>query len=378
MSNIQTSDQELKILHIASGDLWAGAEAQLFTLCDSLKHDLAQQVCVILLNHGELESRLNASGIKVYVISESQFGLVEIIRQCVRIIQSEKPQIIHTHRFKENIIGAIAAKRCKNIPSLRSCHGHAEHHYGILQLHKKVLNLVELWMGEYWQKYIVAVSEQLAESLRHQFSKNKIKVIENGVNTRSINQFLQTQITKDNQPKRVGIVGRLVPVKRVDCFIELANFWKQSQPTEIEFIVYGDGPLAPSLKQQAEKLQLNNITFAGHTQDIFPAIASLDALLILSDHEGLPMTLLEAMAIGTPIMSVKVGGIPEALQNGQCGFLVNSQAPQALAEGLTAVLNNTQETQARANAAKLIIKQLYSAQNNAEKFLKLYCSMLSN
>ncbi|MGX5172738.1 glycosyltransferase [Aliikangiella sp. IMCC44653] len=378
MSKQSVSNQPLKVLQIASGDLWAGAEAQLFTLCDSLKHDFSQQVCVILLNHGELETRLKSIGIKVYVINESQFNIVKIIQRCIRIIKTEKPQIIHTHRFKENIIGAISAKFCNSIATLRSCHGHAEHHYGFLKVHKKLLNLVELWMGEYWQKYIVAVSEQLAESLSHQFSKDKIKVIENGVNTRAIEAFLQSYNPPTKQPKRVAIVGRLVPVKRVDCFIELAHYWQQNQSSEVEFIVYGDGPLAPLLKQQANDLQLNNIQFAGHTQEIYAAIASLDALVIVSDHEGLPMTLLEAMAIGTPIMSVKVGGIPAALKQGECGLLVDSQTPQVLAQGLDELLTNQTATQAKVSAAKQNIELNYSAKNNAGKFLKLYDSMLKN
>ena len=99
-------------LHIASGDLWAGAEVQLYTLVKALKQKLNVPVSVILLNHGVLENKLQQAGINVTVIDESKINSGKILRYLYTAIKSLQPDVIHTHRVKENILGGIAARAC--------------------------------------------------------------------------------------------------------------------------------------------------------------------------------------------------------------------------------------------------------------------------
>src|SRR6187551_243806 len=96
----------LKVLHIISGDLWAGAEVQAFTLVTSLQHQC--EIVVALMNHGELENRLIDAGVKTVVIEERSHSGLQITRQLVTLIKHFRPDIIHTHRKKENILGSLA------------------------------------------------------------------------------------------------------------------------------------------------------------------------------------------------------------------------------------------------------------------------------
>lgn len=95
------------VLHIASGDLWAGAEVQMFTLARALQNDLNIRVNVVLLNHGKLEHELRMAGIRTIVLDESKFNSVRILCQLVRTIRELRPDVIHTHRLKENILGSF-------------------------------------------------------------------------------------------------------------------------------------------------------------------------------------------------------------------------------------------------------------------------------
>ena len=101
--------QNLRVTHIVSGDLWAGAEVQCFQLLRSLAEDGAVSPRAIVLNEGELASRAAAAGIEVCVIPEARHTPVELYRRITRELRAQAPQLVHTHRGKENIIGSLAA-----------------------------------------------------------------------------------------------------------------------------------------------------------------------------------------------------------------------------------------------------------------------------
>ena len=127
-SHPMNKESSPRVLHLASGDLWAGAEAQLFTLVTTLHHSLRVPVSVVLFNHGTLEYRLRNAGIEVLVLDESRLNSLQILRKLMRIIPQYHPDIIHTHGFKQNILASLATLFSGNTPSLRTVHGAAEYH----------------------------------------------------------------------------------------------------------------------------------------------------------------------------------------------------------------------------------------------------------
>ena len=109
----------INVLHIASGDLWAGAEVQLFTLAKALNNKQDINISVVLLNHGTLEQKLLRNGINVIVLDESALNGFQILWRLFTAIREIQPDVIHTHRVKENILGSVAALFC-NIPTVRT------------------------------------------------------------------------------------------------------------------------------------------------------------------------------------------------------------------------------------------------------------------
>ena len=118
----------IHILHIVSGDLWAGAEVQLYTLAKTQQLDHRTRVSVITLNPGRLELNLRDCGIDVTVVDESHYNGLQILVKLGNTIKDKRPDVVHTHRIKENILGSIAALLNGNVPSMRTAHGAAEHH----------------------------------------------------------------------------------------------------------------------------------------------------------------------------------------------------------------------------------------------------------
>lgn len=365
------------IVHIASGDLWAGAEVQLFTLAKALVQSGNARVSIVLMNHGELEQRLIQQGIPVTILDESSLNGFQILWRLTQFLKKHKPDVVHTHRIKENILGSLAALFSGNIPSLRTVHGAPEHNPGWAKPHKQLFYSLDWLTERFLQRRIVAVSKDLVTLLHKDFPEKKIAVIENGIDIDALSPYRKSapkSLDTNSGSVKIGLVGRLVPVKRVDLFLQIAHHLKQENPDfHAHFHIYGDGPLRNELEALCTKLKLEeSVYFEGHSDNIHQEIASLDALLITSDHEGLPMTLLEAMALGTPVISHAVGGIPEVLIQGECGRLVNLQTAESFCSVIREVLNNSDKTLRMTTAAQDRICRYYSSQVNAKKYLALY------
>ena len=370
------SANKLKVLQFASGDLWGGAEAQLYSLCKYLKDFQQVQLTVVLLNDGELYQKLKAEAIELYLLDENQLSAIQIFSQLNSLLKRINPHVVHTHRDKENIIGSIAAK-LNRIHSIRSVHGAPEHAASWSKPHKKIIRWLNRWTGRKLQQKVISVSYELTDYLHGEFSKDKVEVVENGLDIKALEGIKRSpQLRFENGKINIGIVGRLVPVKRVDRFIQAAQIIQKKLPNEkVTFNVFGDGPLREQLESQTEHFQLSDgLVFHGHCagSEIHNRIADLDLLLMTSDHEGLPMTLLESMFLGTPVICSSVGAIPHVLEEGKSGTLVNQLSGDAFASAINEAIENKAVTVEKAEKAVQRVTTHYSALQNAKKFLSIY------
>ncbi len=364
----------MKVLHIISGDLWAGAEVQAFTQLVALQK-LGIEVAVAIMNEGELARRLRERGIPTTVFPENTMSALAILNGLRALIRQHHPDIVHTHRLKENILGAIAARLAGGVPSIRTVHGSPEHvPRGLRQAHKQLIDALNRWVGKHLQQKIIAVSTELGEKLTAEIPLSKIAVIENGVDVdaaRAQVRPIEFRVAALNTV-HIGIIGRLVPVKRVDLFLQTAALLRaQMSDRQWQFHIFGDGPLRSTLEAHASALQIDDITsFHGHRNDIIACIAGLDVLIMCSDHEGLPMTALESLAVGTPILAHAVGGLNDILANNAGGILVQENTPQSYAENLFQLLQEDRADLRKKGLARL--NSLYTSTQNVEKVLALY------
>lgn len=369
----------ISVLHIASGDLWAGAEVQLFTLAKALKIYTDTNVNILLLNHGTLEKKLLDNGIRVIVLNEIKMNGFQILLQIISTIRKIKPDVIHTHRVKENVLGSISALFSKT-PTLRTAHGASEHKPAWIHIPKRLILFMDWFCGQFLQRKIVAVSKDLAKILQKSFPANKIKVIENGVDPASFSttaEPVNSDIEHNACSFRIGIAGRLVPVKRVDIFIKAAAELLNTHPElNTSFHIFGDGPLHTELTALSHKLNTEKmIHFEGHCENMQHELTDLDALLITSDHEGLPMILLEAMALKTPVIAHAVGGIPAVLNQGECGILVSDHQPSAYADAIFKLIKNSEIRTNIIHNALNHVTTFYSAEKNASAYHAVYRSL---
>jgi glycosyltransferase involved in cell wall biosynthesis len=143
----------------------------------------------------------------------------------------------------------------------------------------------------------------------------------------------------------VGIVGRLFPIKNHHLFLDAAARIAKQAP-ETRFVIVGDGALRADLEKMACDLGIGeSVLFLGWRQDMARILADLDVLVVSSDNEGTPVSAIEAMASGKPVVATRVGGLPDVITEGRTGYLVPPKDAAALAD---AVLKLIADAEARA------------------------------
>lgn len=359
-------------MHIISGDLWAGAEAQTFTLLRRL--NTCVRLKVVVFNEGELTKRLRSESVDVLVLPETQMSSLQLFWKLLQQIAVFNPQILHSHRQKENVLSAFANLLCRCVgrgaQSVRTAHGAPE-------FAPKGKQRIQVWLDQFvgrrLQQAVIAVSEELSAKLAVYFPGSKIHFIRNGVDVPHLLSFAKAADLGAAQANfHIGLIGRLEPVKRADLFIQTAEIILR-QHSEIHtwhFHIIGDGKLKDALRGQVQNLGLDEyITFHGHRNDIPSCIRALNLVVMCSDHEGTPMTALETLALGTVLVAHNTGGLSELLES-YPQLLVDSHTPEGYASAVVAAC-------IKPEIARVQLDARYTAEQNAANTLALYNQLLA-
>lgn len=372
----------IKVCHIASGDLWAGAEVQIATLLSELTKCPEVDIQAIILNDGRLARELRASGIKVKIFDENKYNSFTIFKKLLNIFETEAFDILHTHRYKENFLGGVAAK-FRGIPYLVSTvHGQSEPFTGIKCIKTAAYSRLNDLMGKYFTNKIIAVSLDLQRSLRKRFNHGQVICIHNAIDMARIKVASSPekmreglQISKDH--RIIGTIGRLVPIKGIQCLLKAAKIIIDKR-SDVTLLIVGDGPLRNSLEQLSRSLHIEkHIRFLGTREDIFDLINIMDIVMFPSFHEGTPTAMLEALAMGKPVVATRVGGIPEIIRQDELGILIEPKKPEHLAEACLALLNNSMDTEDLKLKRKQYIAREFSSDVLRHKVIKLYKELVS-
>jgi len=369
--------RRMRILQVASGDLWAGAEVQFFYLCRQLQRAGAD-VHVVLLNEGILAQRLRSEKIPTQVFSENAMSIWQIGRQLHAFLQQLAPNIIHTHRYKENILISLVNAVSVRAPSVRTVHGGQEILAPWWQLPTHLIHFLDVMCGIYLQQAVIAVSKKLGEDLAVSYGTSHVHVIENAIDVDYVEALAARAPVVDPVVElsasrfNIAIVGRLVPVKRHDLLLQVLQ---QLGDVGVDWHLYviGDGPLLDGVKQQVVNAGLQaRVTFTGAVDPIYPLLKRMDLLVMPSDHEGLPMTLLESMALGVPVVAHAVGGIPAVTCNGELAYLIEDHDAAGYARVIRQVMLDDAGRRQTAERACAHVRAHYDVSQKVGSFLQLY------
>ena len=173
--------------------------------------------------------------------------------------------------------------------------------------------------------------------------------------------------------KRIGIIGRLVPIKNHELFLQAAQVIAEKR-NDVHFVIAGDGQLRTDLEALTRELGLEHcVTFTGWVRDVKTAMYSLDVMALTSKNEGTPVSIIEGMAAGLPVVSTDVGGVTDILNHGELGYIVPPSDSQALAKSLLLILNGDLPDARRAQTVAL---KRFDATYRAQELSDLYRNLL--
>jgi glycosyltransferase involved in cell wall biosynthesis len=360
----------MKVLHIISSGGMYGAEAVILTLSRIMNTGPHQSVLGVFSNSArpnlQLYEAATAENIEAHLISctgQLDRSVPAAIRKLVQQIGAD---IVHAHGYKADIY-LYLAMRGRSTATISTCHTWYDNDLAL-----RIYGLLDRFALKSYAG-IVAVSKEVEQRLLDAgVSRDRIRLIRNGIDLRSFSSSDGSAQPETNRPLKVGLVGRLSPEKGVDVFLRAAAEVLIELPST-RFVVVGDGPDHIQLQTLINELHIEHAAYLhGREEDMPSFYRSLDLMVSSSRQEGLPMALLEGMASGLPLVATAVGAVPTVVQNGQTGLLVPPEDNKELAAAILKLLRDPQTRQAYGHAARELVADQYSAERMTADYLQLY------
>ena len=278
-------------------------------------------------------------------------GDVRALAELVRIMRRDRPAIVHTHAAKAGTLGRVAAilafPRRRTRPAIvHTYHGHSLTGYFSSRT-ARVYRAIERILARRTD-VLIAVSREVRDELvaLGVAAPEKFQVIPVGMDLAAFTDDAHHAARRETLRSEWGIAGdesvvtlvaRLVPIKRVDRFLETAALLADRERTR--FVVVGDGELRERLRTSEPARRLGSrLVWAGFRSDIADVCFASDVVALTSDNEGTPVSLIEAQAAGTPVVSTGVGGVRSVVLDGETGLLADD--PPGLAAAVASLLDD--------------------------------------
>jgi len=375
-----------KILYVIDNIEFGGGERVFSQIIRGLNRERFG-VFVASCPGGIFEKKLTEVGVKIDTLDmTSRYNLGTILK-LKNIIKTRNVQIVHSQGGRADFFARIAA-RSANVPIIISSVAMLVEGYDVSLLRKGLYVLMDRWTERWVNKFII-LSEASRRALieRHKIPQEKIVKIYNGIEIEEYNPDLKEARRKKLEVRRklglkddmlvIGAIGRLVWQKGFEYLIQAIPKVIEVFP-ETRFLIVGEGPMRRKLEELGEKFQVkDNIIFAGFRSDVKEILESIDLLAMPSLLEGLPMVLLEGMAMSKPIVATRIEGITEVLEDGKTGLLVPAQDPHALAEAITEILNNKTKANLLGQNARKIAEEKFSVKKMVEQLEWVYEKLLN-
>lgn len=337
----------MRILYVITRAVEGGAQTHVRDLAEGFA--AAYEVGVVLFDDGPLAARLRASGIRVWAL-DAPTRSMRLWRDLLAgarltaIIRSFRPTLVHAHSSKAGLIARAAAMLAR-VPAIYTAHGWAfieasEHWH-----HRFFARGVERAAALITRRIIcVSQFDRDLAARRRIASPNRIVVIPNGIGS------IETSVTRAlHDGVRCITIARFSPPKDPLTLIEAAA----RISSECELLLVGEGELLDVARARTRNFGVGDrVRFLGARSDVPALLADSDLFVLSTRWEGMPYTILEAMRAGLPVVATAVGGIPEAVIDGETGFLVPPGDAAALAERIEQLANSPELRARMGDAAR--------------------------
>jgi sugar transferase (PEP-CTERM/EpsH1 system associated) len=352
-----------------------GLETLLVDAINRMPAHKYRHAVVCLTDYTEFAQRITRPGVELVALHKPPGLELGTHKRLFKLLRQMRPEVLHTYNL--GTIEYHATALLAGVPvRVHAEHGRdASDPHGVNRKHNLLRRLLVPAIDRY-----VPVSRDLERWLRGVVGipQAKVQLIDNGVDTERFHPATDAAAEPWNAPGVfvIGTVGRLQDVKDQACLIDafvLLRAMLPEQRDRLRLVLVGDGPLRERLSQKIAGAGLQDCAWLpGPRSDVDVVMRSFSLFALSSIAEGTPVTMLEAMASGLPVVSTAVGGIPDLVADGASGALVPAGDPQRLAEALAAYVLDAERTRRHGAAGRARIEQQYSVAAMLSAYVDLY------
>ena len=354
----------MKIMQVIPYFCFGGAEIMRENLTYALKN-AGQDVFVVSLYNERtpIAQRMEEAGIRI-VYLDKKLGLdLSMVPKLVRVMRQEGPDVVHTHL--DVIKYATAAARLSGV---KKC-VHTVHSLADREAEGRIQKIIN---GTYFRKawsVPVALTPEVQASVSDFYGlpPERIPVIYNGID---LSRCIPKTTYETGETVTILHVGRFDVPKNHAGLLEAFRLLRETHP-ECHLRLVGDGDLRLRMEALAKEKGVSDaVEFCGMQSNVYPYLHDADIFTLPSIYEGNPMTIIEAMGTGLPIVASRVGGIPDMIHDGESGILVEPE-PRAVCDALARMVEDGALRRRLGENAKAQSRQ-FSAEHMAEDYLTCY------
>ncbi len=321
--------ERLHVLEVVGNAIVGGMESYVERLVERLPRDRFE-ISALCPFESPFTRKLRAAGCRILIAPVTDDPRWSTLQLAATFVAHYGIQVMHAHLSNAHALACLAGA-LTGVPALATIHGRA----------LPMLDLEIYRMGQ--TQLSVVCQNAYLHALGLGVREEDVHLIPNGVDCATFQPApergtLQNLLGLAPGTPLVGFVGRLAPEKGPEVFVRMAWLTQRSLP-EVHFVLIGDGPQRASVEAGVKSAGLaDRVHFAGVQHDLPPLYASLDLYVASSHTEGMPLALLEAMAMGIPAVVSEVGGMTEIVEHGVSGVLVPPREPERLARAVEALM----------------------------------------
>ncbi len=369
----------IRIAHLIYSPAIGGSEMVAVNICSNLDTSKFHPMVLFMYKaKGPLEEILSERGISSHHLDRSYARRLFGPFLLALSLASLKIDVLHVH----HVPLLMAIKHAAKLAGIKGI---------VLTEHAKYSISRSLKMqsecrkaADYLHGSFVSISDDLKAYFVNELGidANKIIVIQNGVDSAKYcpgqrTEELLSLIPPSHRGPVIATVGRLAEAKDHENFLQALSLLKKDHHCPL-LIIVGDGEMRGQIEKSVkEKELLNEVVLVGSRSDVERILPGVDAFVISSKREGLPMALLEAMSAGLPVVSTSVGGIPEVIQNGMNGLMVPPENPEKLADALKKILIDREMAKKLGNEARNTVVRNYSMKIIAQTYSRVYSEIFT-
>lgn len=359
----------VKILHITEGLKTGGLERVIFHLATGLDRERFESTVCCLNHGGATADRIVKRGISVHIFNIDNFRDPRSWCLLYSRMKALNPDVVHAHGFFASFPGCLTAKAAR-IPVAIS-HFHTLFNPEVMTGRHRMMDIV---LNRLFADRCVAVSEAVKDSFveGEKLQSGSIQVIYNGIDGEKY------PLSKPCNEKIVTVVASLTPHKNHAVVLKAFKIVR-SEFRSAQLWIVGDGPLRSELEETARALGLGgSVVFKGIRNDISTLIAQSDVVVLPSTREGLSLAVMEAMAVGRPVVVSNIGGLPELVFHGLNGFLVDAYRADEFSYHISLLLRNPSLAAAMGLQGRNMFEGKFDVKIMVRKYEELYLELTND